>query len=604
VDWLVPSIVALLTGSVILASVFAYLAVTGREPFMRIWAVAWLVLVVRLAFDLADAAYVGDSRVLLFLAGSAGIAYGMLLLAGTIRFLGKTPPRLLLASVGIAGAALTAAALFLGVSVSVAVAPAFLIQGVALIATGVAWWRARSAIGPWSRVAAATFVLWGVHKFDYPFVRTIPEALPLGFMVGAGLSLIVAVGVLVSYFEHARRQLERSEERYRELFENSASVMLVIDPVDGRIVDANMSAEAYYGWSRDQLRAMRIGDINTLTEAEVAAEMALARQQRKSYFEFRHRLASGEVRDVEVFSGPVQGEGREVLYSIVHDVTQRAEAERELALYRQELEGKVAVRTAELQAVNVRLEGASRAKDDFLTRMSHELRTPLNSVIGFAHVLGQEMPGPLNEEQARQVAMIERAGQHLLALVNNVLDIAKIEAGAVHVSPTEIDIAQVASGVAQAVTPLAAERGVELELDLPSHASVVETDRHLLEQILWNLLGNAVKYTNGRTVTLSIGHADGSALISVSDTGPGMDAEQLARAFERFSRFHTAGDPGGSGLGLSISRSLAEHLGGTVSATSRPGEGSTFTLRIPVGWHLHGREGVDASATTGATAVE
>lgn len=579
--WLVPSIVASLAGGVILASVFTYLAVTGRERFMRHWAVAWALFVVRLVFDLVDVLVPGGSHLAVLLSHAAGIAYGLLLLAGTTLFLGQRLPRGALVVAGVSGFVLTAVASWLGAPASLESVPSYAIQGVAHIVTGVAWWQSRSAIGPWPRVTAVVFLAGGLHKLDYPLLRYLPAIAPVGFMLSAGLSFTIAVAVLVSYFESTRQLLESSEARYRALFEDSASVMLVIDPAGGRIVDANLSAERYYGWSRDELRSMRIGDINTLAPDEIAAEMAAARESRRTFFQFRHRLASGDVRDVEVFSGPVIGEAGELLYSIVHDVTMRVEAERALSVYQRELEDQVEARTTELQALNRELEAANRAKDDFLTSMSHELRTPLNSVIGFAHILRQEMPGPLNAEQARQVAMIERAGQHLLALVNDILDLSRIESGAVHVHLAPLDIAALAAEVAEAGTPMADERGLSVLVEAES-VPMVTTDAHLVEQILWNLIGNAIKYTDGGQVAVKVNSPNGHVTVSVTDTGPGMTPAELERAFERFGRLRGPGGAGGTGLGLSIARSLAEHLGGELVVSSTPGIGSTFAFRLPL----------------------
>jgi len=213
--------------------------------------------------------------------------------------------------------------------------------------------------------------------------------------------------------------------------------------------------------------------------------------------------------------------------------------------------------------------------------MSHELRTPLNSVIGFAHILRQEMPGPLNAEQARQVAMIERAGQHLLALVNDILDLSRIESGAVHVHLAPLDIAALAAEVAEAGTPMADERGLSVLVEAES-VPMVTTDAHLVEQILWNLIGNAIKYTDGGQVAVKVNSPNGHVTVSVTDTGPGMTPAELERAFERFGRLRGPGGAGGTGLGLSIARSLAEHLGGELVVSSTPGIGSTFAFRLPL----------------------
>lgn len=702
-DWLVPSIIASLVGSVVLASVFTYLATTEREPCMISWAAAWTLYTARLVFDLIDALTPVEFTAAILLAYAVAIASGILLLLGTFQFIGGRQYRRSLLAAGLIAFAASLVAVISGVPLALAAAPSYAVQGAAHIITGVAWWRQQRMVGFWARITAGGFALWGIHKLDYPFLRGIPSLAPFGFLLGAVLALVVAVGALAAYFERTKRRLSASEARYRALFENSSSAMLIIDPVAGRVIDANASAEHFYGWSRAELSSMHIGDINTLSSEEIAAEMTAAREHRRLHFNFRHRLASGDVRDVEVFSGPVPGDDHELLYSIIHDVTERvsaqralkeseeryralfydnqqmmmlvdpndariveandaaaifygyrpqklrtmtiadlsvdsldfvlgeiratieerrqvgvfrhvtvngdlhdvevyatpvkygqntlmftivhdvttrAEDERELARYRQSLEEQVEAHTTELRSAMAELEAATRAKDDFLTSMSHELRTPLNSVIGFAHLLGQELPGPINDEQRKQIAMIERSGKHLLNLVNDVLDLAKIESGEIQVRVASVDASRVASEIAASLQSMVTDRGLELIID--AHSDIVmRTDPHLLEQILWNLLGNAIKYTDEGHVRLSVGEFGDSVRFVVSDTGPGMTSEEIEGAFEKFTRFRGPGGEGGTGLGLSIAARLAEHLGGRIEAASMPGEGSTFALTLP-----------------------
>ncbi|GAV31602.1 signal transduction histidine kinase [Coriobacteriaceae bacterium EMTCatB1] len=549
-------------------------------------------------------------------------------------------------------------------------------------------------------------IAWGIHAFDYPLRWVFPEWFGYaGYILSSVLATVVAFGLVIGYLQQVRGQLAESETRYRSLFQDSASVMLLIDPSDGSIKDANAAAERFYGWSREELTCMRISQINTLTPEEVQAEMERARALQKNHFEFRHRLASGEVRDVEVYSGPVPGpsgeqwlysivhdvsdrvraqraleeserryraifqeseqpmllvdpdgarvvdanraaarlygrsvedlrsmtiadlsaeepldavleevrktleedqyvgsyrhrtasgdvldvevyatpitfEGKQFLFTIVVDVTDRKRAERELDWYRASLEDEVEERTAQLEEAYQQLARANEAKDDFLRSMSHELRTPLNSVIGFSRLLEQELPGPLNDEQKIQVRMIRDAGMHLLSLVDDVLDLSRIEDGRVSVNVTDIDLGELARQAVAAVRPLAEEKGLALEVAGDAEVSC-RTDPQLVRQIVWNLLGNAIKYTEQGFVRVQVGSDGRTAWLAVADTGPGMTPEQIERAFEAFTRFRPPGDSPGTGLGLAISKRLAELLGGRVTVQSALGEGSTFTLELP-----------------------
>ncbi len=625
---------------------------------------------------------------------------------------------------------------------------------------------------------------------------------------------------------------------YREIFENRHVVMFIIDPATGEIVDANPAAERFYGWSRETLRSMRITEINALSPAEVQAEMDRARTERRKQFYFPHRLADGSVRNVEVYAGPVEIDGRSLLYSFVFDMTEREDVQRELAteaikrrvlveqardgicligpdrsvievnrsfaemlgrelddvigmhpwewdtlltspeavrevwpemqgppevietqwrradgtlldvevsatpieiagepcvmnvcrditqrkaaderarrwervfetaefglarvstendtflevnrafaeergytpgelvgqslfaLYPPErresaakhvrtidkrgqlrfetehrrkdgtsfpvllevvtvpdaqgrpesrvvyaidisdrkaaevelqhvnasLEEQVRARTEELERAvtelmdaNAQLVEANEVKSRFLRSMSHELRTPLNSIIGFSDMLLRELAGPVEDEQRRQLEMINHSGRHLLALINDVLDLSRIEADRLVLEWDDVAPGAVAREAFSAIVPSAAEKGIELSLAVSDGLddAVIRTDARRVRQILLNLLGNAIKFTSQGAVTLDVRRAaPGMVAFAVTDTGPGIPAERHEDIFGEFTQHEHGLDPEerGTGLGLAISRGLAVLLGGAITLRSAPGEGSTFTLLLP-----------------------
>jgi len=285
---------------------------------------------------------------------------------------------------------------------------------------------------------------------------------------------------------------------------------------------------------------------------------------------------------IRINAAPISAEGYGVAIAY-DDITDRKHAEDELAKHKAGLEALVSERTEELVRSNEALREASEAKSRFLANMSHELRTPLNSVIGFSGILLQGMTGPLADEQRRQIEMVHASGDRLLELVNDILDLARIESGATRIDPTTFDLRETLSSTVRTVTPLASEKGLTLDFVRPQRVIRMTTDRKKVEQIVVNLLTNAVKFTDRGTVTLTANSVDGGIEIAVADTGIGIPTAQLPYIMDDFHQVDRADGmkPQGTGLGLAISRRLAEMLGGSLTAESRIGRGSVFTVRLP-----------------------
>lgn len=244
--------------------------------------------------------------------------------------------------------------------------------------------------------------------------------------------------------------------------------------------------------------------------------------------------------------------------------------------------------TAAVQLKARELEQASQYKSDFLANMSHELRTPLNSLLILSKLLADNTDENLSKEQVEYARTIHASGADLLTLINDILDLSKIEAGHVEVRPERVNLQRLAGDIRQLFQPVADERGLAFAITLDDDCpSAVDTDRQRLEQILKNLLSNAFKFTEQGSVRLTLSPAPGDRLaLSVTDTGIGISAEQSDSIFEAFRQADgtISRRYGGTGLGLSISRELARLLGGAITLDSRPGEGSTFTLTIPLAY--------------------
>ncbi len=304
----------------------------------------------------------------------------------------------------------------------------------------------------------------------------------------------------------------------------------------------------------------------------------------------------GALYFTERATGPFTPEDETLLISfseIIAGLIENAALYEELRASARQLEAKVEGRTRELQEAMRQTEAASRHKSEFLANMSHELRTPLNSIIGFSALLKTRTFGPLNDKQARQVDNIHTSGKHLLALINDVLDLSKVEAGRMELRPESFDIRTSVEVVLNDIRAQAEKKNLELHLRTTEGLPALTVDPLRFKQILYNLLSNAVKFTpEGGHIGLEVRLADGAAPggrtleLRITDTGIGIKAEDLARLFQPFSQLepvHTKQFQG-TGLGLALSKRLVELLGGEISAESAgPGLGSTFTVRLPVG---------------------
>ncbi|HKW85353.1 MAG TPA: ATP-binding protein, partial [Burkholderiaceae bacterium] len=279
--------------------------------------------------------------------------------------------------------------------------------------------------------------------------------------------------------------------------------------------------------------------------------------------------ASGEEFPVEISLSPIDTEAGRLVMSAIRDISERKRFERTL------------------HEKNVELERASRAKDRFLATMSHELRTPLNAIIGFTGLMLMKLPGPLTPDQERQLGLVQSSGRHLLSLINDLLDLAKIESGNVELHVEAADGLAVVEEVAQTLRPAAQAKGLRFDLEASAQPLAVRADRRALNQILLNLANNALKFTAAGGVTLSTRASENGGErwveFAVADTGVGISAEDQARLFQAFTQVGQAQSrkPEGTGLGLHLSLKLAELMGGHIDVASAPGQGSRFTLRLP-----------------------
>jgi len=244
------------------------------------------------------------------------------------------------------------------------------------------------------------------------------------------------------------------------------------------------------------------------------------------------------------------------------------------------------IRTAllELKSAQTQAEAASRHKSDFIANMSHELRTPLNAIIGLSDMLLEDAGNPDSDEYRESLPRIGAAARHLLSLINEILDLSRIEAGRMAVEISLFRPAALAEETMATVAPMARQKGLKLAITYPPQLPAIQSDPRRVRQILINLLGNAVKFTDAGEVRIDVAMAGGKLRFSVSDTGPGIAAEDIGRLFQDFMQLDASSTRkfGGSGLGLALSRRLARLIGGDVTLASQVGEGATFVLELPL----------------------
>jgi signal transduction histidine kinase len=252
------------------------------------------------------------------------------------------------------------------------------------------------------------------------------------------------------------------------------------------------------------------------------------------------------------------------------------------------LQATVAIENARLfqeaREARGQAEAANRAKSEFLANMSHELRTPLNAIIGFSEVLSERMFGEINDKQAEYLGDILESGRHLLSLINDILDLSKIEAGRMELEPSDFDLPRAIENTLILVRERAQRRGIELGHTVEKQLGMIHGDERKIRQVLLNLLSNALKFTpEGGRIDVLAALRDGIAEVSVTDTGVGISPDDQEVIFEEFRQVGTAAKKvEGTGLGLAISRKFVELHGGTIRVTSQLGKGSTFSFTLPL----------------------
>jgi len=421
---------------------------------------------------------------------------------------------------------------------------------------------------------------WELRSAQYAPLSSVQSGMAAPLLIGNRL-----VGVIAAVHSDANRELGPEDMRLLLLFAPQAAIaienarlyasaqryfddLVLNNPVaianldnDFNIVSCNPAFERLYGYVEQEIIGRNLDDLvsgeGALTESTLAGHKAFGTGKR--------RRKDGTMADVEIASIPVMVGGERMgMLALYHDIS-------------------------ELVQTRHAAEAASRSKSQFLANMSHELRTPLNAIIGYSEMLMEEAEDEAHAELAPDLGKIHSAGKHLLALINDILDLSKIEAGKMDLFLEVVDLARVVEDVTSTVQPLAEKNDNRLDVRLADGLGTVHSDVTRIRQVLLNLLSNACKFTENGTVRFEAAREagpDGADWVrfTVTDEGIGMTEEQIAKLFQAFSQAEvsTAARFGGTGLGLAISRQFCRLMGGDITVASREGEGSAFTVRLPV----------------------
>jgi len=427
---------------------------------------------------------------------------------------------------------------------------------------------------------------------DYEEVFSLPNKIKKLFLV-LFLFLVGISGTSVfnkKKHQKSQKELEKTELRTKTILDSAGEGIYGLD-LEGRTTFANPATEKMLGYTEEELLAKSQhaiihhskpdGSLYLREDCHICAVINDGKVHRESGEVFWRK--DGTAFPVEYVSTPIL-ENEKWVGAVVtfQDITERKNAERELNRVNAELETRVEERTIDFKLAKEEAERASQAKSDFLSSMSHELRTPMNAILGFGQLLEYDTKEPLSNSQKNRVNEILKAGNHLLKLINEVLDLSHIESGQLDLSVEDIFVSNTIDDALTLISPMAEQRNIQITNHLSNHPQLsIKADLTRFKQVLLNLLSNAVKYNqDGGSITLDFQKNDEDKIrIDIIDTGEGISEDNLNHLFKPFNRLGSENSAlEGTGIGLTITKHLIEMMGGTISVQSTLGKGSQFSI--------------------------
>ncbi|HEY95151.1 MAG TPA: PAS domain S-box protein [Dehalococcoidia bacterium] len=400
----------------------------------------------------------------------------------------------------------------------------------------------------------------------------------------------------ISERKKMEKAIRENEERFSTIFYDNPLPMSIFSPTTREVVDVNSAFAFQSGLSPEECREKPIDDLTTFVDPEKRDEITreMYDNGRVDGFEAQILLTSGEMKTMLLSSRLITLSGEEYFVTASNDITEQKRIEEQIQKTNKQLDkqneklhiqaDQLIQQQQELVEKNREIERANQMKSEFLASMSHELRTPLNAVIGFSELMLDGITGDINDEQRECLNDILNSGQHLLELINDVLDLSKVEVGKMEFKPVELDVSDVINEAVQTVKSLLDQKEHSVNVNVEEGISRIYADKSRLRQVLLNLLSNATKFTHkGGKLEVTAATKNGRCLIGVKDNGIGIKKEDQEKIFEVFTQAETMEDetPKGTGLGLTLTRQFLAAMDGEIWVESEYGKGSTFFFTIP-----------------------